>query len=439
MTTGTAVALPANMELPAHLRTDAVAAAVAAANAAAAGGIKIGSFPRISIKGSKFHLVKDGEITTLTDPANPNLPLMQMDVVIVAANPGISKVFYEGDYQMGDDREPNCSSDNGIVPDAHIAVKQHTDCATCPQNAWGSKVSKVTQKDVKACSDTKRLAVIPSKALKYPAAALVVTPAALKDWGAYVSGLSQRGIPVDSVITLLTFDMTAAFPKLQFTFGGFLSAEDYALAQARAKDDDVRNIVAPQRSIAAPRVPALPKPAEAAPPPPPTGFGAPSAPAATPATPPTTPQRAPRAPRAKPPAEAQAAAATAAAATAAQVAGITGAAQQAATAVVDPYAGQPAHVKLAVDATGGLDTPAGQSTYKALTGKDYVAAPPAQPQGIQGGAAPAPAAAATPSGFGGAPATPAPAAAASAAATATAGSLAARLAERLKNASAPAA
>jgi hypothetical protein len=308
MTTGTQLTVvPAGFQLPAHLQTAEAAAAIAAYNAAAAGGIKIGGFPRISIKGGKFHIVKGGETTTIMSPAapgQPQLPMMILESVIVSANPQLSKTYYEGDYQPGDDKEPTCSADNGIVPDAHIVNKQSPTCATCPQNQWGSKISKVTGKDVKACSDTKRLALIPAGDLKFEALALAVPPASLGDWGKYVKALSERNIPVNAIVTNITFDATASYPKLLFSFNRVLTAAEYETVAARAQGDDVKNIVSPVRQLALPApAPAAPPPAQVPPPPPPVvpaqpavGFGAPpaapAAPAATPA--PEKPKRAPR-------------------------------------------------------------------------------------------------------------------------------------------------
>jgi hypothetical protein len=316
MTTGTQVTVvPANFQLPAHLQTAEAAAAIAAYNAAAAGGIKIGGFPRISIKGSKFHVVKGGETTTIMAPAAPGqppLPMMILESVIVSANPQLSKTYYAGEYQPGDDKEPDCSADNGTVPDSHIVNKQSPTCATCPQNQWGSKISKTTGKDVKACSDTKRLALLPAADLKFEALGLSIPPASLGDWGKYVKALSERNIPVNAIVTNITFDATASYPKLLFSFNRVLTAVEYATVAERAQGDDVKNIVSPVRQIALPQL-AVPTPAPAAPPhtqvpppPPPAppaapmGFGAPpAAPPAAPAAPvPTpTPEKPKRAPR----------------------------------------------------------------------------------------------------------------------------------------------
>ena len=302
MTTGTQLQIiPANIQLPAHLQTAEAVAAIAKYNAEAAGGIKIGGFPRISIKGGKFHIVDGGETTTIMAPAQegqPPLPLMLLEAVIVSANPALSKTYYEGEYQPGDDKEPTCSADNGIVPDAHIVNKQSPTCALCPKNAWGSKVSKYSGKDVKACQDNKRLALLPVRDLGYKALGFNVTPSALTDWGKYVKALSERNIPVNAVVTNITFDATVSHPKTLFSFSRMLTAEEYAKVNERAAGDDVKNITTPVRQLALP-APAPAAPVPAAPPPAPAGGfgGAQAAPTEAPKR-----TRAPRKPAEQPPA-----------------------------------------------------------------------------------------------------------------------------------------
>lgn len=330
--------IPVGTQLPAHLMAPDAAAEIAAANAAAAGGIKAGGFPRISIKGGKFHEVDGGETNTyMMAPASqgqPALPMMCFEAIILNANPNLSKTYYPGDYKDGDDAEPACSSDNGLTPDAHITAPQHTNCAECPQNQWGSKISKASQKEVKACNDSKRLAVLPAwfpAGLAYKALGLTITPSALGDWGKYVKALSEKGIPVNAVVTNLTFDANAAYPKLQFAFNRFVPDADYIKVKERMTGDDVKLIVATTRTIVIKPAAQLPAP--------------------------TTTQAQPPAAQSTP--------------------------APAAPVVVDPYAGQLPHVKLAVEGAGGLGTPDGLSVYKAITGKDYVApvaapvAPPA--------------------------------------------------------------
>lgn len=290
MSTGTQVAVPQNLDIPAYLQTQDAAALVAQYNAAAAGGIKVGGFPRISIKGGKFH-EHDGEttITYMQPGSNPAVPLMVLESVIIASNPNLSKAYYEGEYKEGEDRAPICSAEDGIIPDAHIGtetgtVKQHATCAGCPQNEWGSKISKFSGKEIKACTDNKRLVILPVADLTYKALAIVVTPGALKDWGKYVKELTARGVSIASVVTNITFDHTASYPRLQFAFARFLTEAEYAKVQQRAKGDDVKAITTIVRTVQKPK---------------PQG-GAPATQPGAPATPPAT---APAAPAAVPPAQ----------------------------------------------------------------------------------------------------------------------------------------
>lgn len=397
--------IPSDVQLPARLRTPEAAAAIAAANAAAAGGIKSGSFPKLSKKGGKFHIVDgDEEITLMNAPESPGqpaLPMMLLGMVVIGANPAISKHYYEGEYQPGDAKEPDCKSADGIRPDASVTNPQSTMCATCPKNQWGSKISKLTGKDSKACTDTKQIVVVPRADLKYKALGLAITPSELKDWGTYVKALSQRNIPVTEVQTNITFDTTATHPKLLFSFGGVLTDEEAAIVAERMKGDDVKTIVSPTPSSAA--LPA-PQPSNAAPAPTPVqeattaptttvatpaaatplGFPA-SAPAATteaaPATaagfPPSEPAKRSRAPR-KPNAEAVQATTLAATQAAAQATAPLQHAVAAAVAVgSDPFAGLPPHVQIACEAAGPAGSPAYTTVYKALAGKDY--APPQVP------------------------------------------------------------
>lgn len=319
MSTGTAVAIPQGLQLPAHLATPEAAAQIAAANAAAAGGIKTGgSFPKISIKANKFHeidpAIDSGAPRTYmvaAAPGQPPLPMMCLEAVVLAANPGLTKTYYEGDYVEGGAEAPNCQSTDGITPDAHVAKKESPVCATCPKNQWGSRVSKLSGKDIKACDDSKQLAILPGADLTYKALGLSIGKGSLKNWGKYVAALSERSYPVAGIVTNVMFDNTAT-GVLTFSFNRFLTPAEYAQVQERATGADVREIVNPVRTIALPAptaqaalpapVPA-PAPAPFIPPAPPapapaplqaaTGFGATAPVAAAPAAP-AAPEAAPK-------------------------------------------------------------------------------------------------------------------------------------------------
>jgi hypothetical protein len=368
-------------ELPSYLQVGSEAAR--ARNLAAMGGIKAGGFPRISIGGAKFHLIDGDDKILLTDPNNRELPAMQLEVSVVGFNPGVSKTYYKGKWQEGDADEPDCSSDDGITPDPHVAAPQCTNCAGCPQNQWGSKISE-QGKQIKACSDNKRLVILPVSDLDASKAiAFTITPASLKPWAEYVRALDSRGVEISTCVTKIQFDPTVTFPKLQFKFGRYLTPEELAIVRERETEDDVRLIASPRKS--APQSPRAAAPA--APAQPATVAPAPSAPVA-----PTAPAAAP------PPAPAEVKPEWKAGLTdqiAAAIEAVGGPDSPGGAALMaqfkpkqepapepkaaDPYEGLPAHVKPAVDAAGGIDSDAGKSVYVALSGRPLATPPAGQP------------------------------------------------------------
>ena len=242
--------VPQGQQLPAHLLNNPEYQALLARNQAAAGGIRAGSeFPTISVKGSKFHLRKDGQNTTMVD--GQGLPMQRLEVVIMEASPTLSKVFFAGSYVEGQSKEPDCMSDDGVQPCGGSALQSQS-CAVCPQNQWGSgRDQNNNPTKGKACSDTKKLVVLPAMDLTFPATLLQITPTSLKDWGAYVNQLTAQNIPVSAVITWLQFDPQASHPRLQFLFGGFLDDARFATVMERARGEDVAEVIRPRQPSAA--------------------------------------------------------------------------------------------------------------------------------------------------------------------------------------------
>lgn len=257
-----AITTHTGIQVPAHLANRIGAAAVALPTSITAGvmaGLGGESVPRISLKGARFRIVENGDETLI--------PTLHLDVVVVGANPGLSKTWYAQGWSPDQDANaPDCSSDNGIVPNNDSPSKQAVSCAACPQNVWGSK-STDTGQELKACSDHKRIAVCGPDDPSAGIYLLSVTPAALKGLGQYIRQLSQHGIPVECVITRLTFDPAASFPKLVFAMGGFLSAEQQAAVDAAMQDPEgIRNVTrAPDPNAAPVQAPVLAAPAAPAP------------------------------------------------------------------------------------------------------------------------------------------------------------------------------
>lgn len=258
----TSVVVLPNIQLPEHLRSPEAVAARAQANANAAGGIPLGGFPTISLKANHFNLRRGGENTVMMakpdKPGQPATPLACLEIVVLDSNPSVSKVYFKKQWVEGQDSEPDCRSANGVTPDADIFAPQHTNCATCPMNQWGSALSKVTGKEIKACSDSKQLAVLPAGDLTFDALGLRIGAGSQSNWRKYIAALNERPWYITEVVTNVTFDPTSN-GVLQFSFNRFLTAEELSVARRRAAGDDVRTIVSQTRSGSAPAAPALPR------------------------------------------------------------------------------------------------------------------------------------------------------------------------------------
>jgi hypothetical protein len=290
--------VPVNIQVPAHLAGRVGVPSVL--GAALTGGLSTGtSHPRISIKGARFRIV-EGDTETVLDSTN-------LDVVIVGANPRLSKTWYAKEWNKdAEPAAPDCFSLDGVSPDPESENPQNDLCASCPHNAWGSKITPTGQQ-VKACADKKRLAVVAADDPSGPVYLLEVTPTALKGLNQYHKELEVRGIPPEIVKTRVSFDTDASFPKLKFTFGGFLDEETQQVVDQLFGSEQVKEITGEntRQTVAVPQLPAAPAPAPVAPKP-----AVKAAPAVEPAPAPAPAQAAPKrgfgAPKAAAPAPAPA-------------------------------------------------------------------------------------------------------------------------------------
>lgn len=161
--------------------------------------------PYISIEGNKY---------TLIDAAGNAQPAGQydqqlgvyLDCVIWDVADHISKVYYEKAYDPSSQTfaPPDCWSDNGVGPSRQASKPQSPLCATCPKNEWGSAVSKVSGKGVKACNDQQKVAVfVPGY---QPIFLLRIPPNSLKNFRAYAERFNGQGFDMDVMVTRLSFE-----------------------------------------------------------------------------------------------------------------------------------------------------------------------------------------------------------------------------------------
>jgi hypothetical protein len=291
-------------QLPAFLRDPALFSASDAAIA----GIGGGAPPMISIRASKFRLATSGGEEQMVNQ-------LHLDVVVLAGNANVSKLYYAEAYNPadGDAKPPTCFSDNGIAPSTEAGSPQSATCAQCPHAAWGSKVTPAGSK-IKACSDSKKLAVVLAAdtpvvvngaagiAKAYEQVFLLRVPAAsMLSWKTYGKSVIDRGIPLQGVLTRVTFDPQADYPALLFQPTGFVADEPtFKHLMSKKESSEVKTAIGAndQPRQAAPALAAPPsfmaaEPAPVAPPPPP-------APVAVAPAPVAPAPEAPRRPRGRP-------------------------------------------------------------------------------------------------------------------------------------------
>lgn len=228
-------------QLPAHLQGNQT-------NSATDAMITQGeSIPKISIKGKQFALKTKDSVTKLADIGVP------IKVIVLAIDPPnrhVAKSYFEGDY-TGASENPDCSSANGVVPDHWVESPQHTACATCPMNVFGAKKNN-KGKDIRPCSDHKRLIVAQVGNIDGDVAAVQVPVMSLKNLSRFGRQLAKHNCSPNAVVTELSFDQDAEYPQLVFTPAGFLSEEDYNKATARAESSELQDLLHAEPVAAAP-------------------------------------------------------------------------------------------------------------------------------------------------------------------------------------------
>ena len=116
----------------------------------------VGGFSVINYRGKTWSLRHQGQNYPFVRE-DDNTPLSYIDVIIVSANPNLSKTYYEGPWDEDSAGAPLCAAVNGIAPDADTPEPQSSSCAICKHNEWRTLPNG---KRAKECQDQKRLAVL---------------------------------------------------------------------------------------------------------------------------------------------------------------------------------------------------------------------------------------------------------------------------------------
>ena len=204
-----------------------------------------GGFGIISYRGKVWRTKFRGEETALMRDDGDG-PRNSIEVVIVKSAANLSKIYFAGGYKEGDSAPPDCFSTNGITPDPAAAVKQSTTCAGCAKNAWGSRITEAG-KAGKACSDSKRLAVVPAADVRNDAMGgpmlLRIPAASLTDLATFGTEMSKQGFPYNTYVVRMSFDPADAFPKFVFEAVRPLTADEQAVVLELADGPVVQRIL----------------------------------------------------------------------------------------------------------------------------------------------------------------------------------------------------
>lgn len=223
-----------NSSVPAH-----ISSMFGSDNTDLSNGVTPGGYAIISYKGNRWHVVEGGERTLVTNEDGD--PRSSLEVVILKANPNLSKIYYEGGYTEGSSEKPTCYSDDGVGPAYNAVSPQSDKCAVCPHNAWGSRITENGSKG-KACADLRRLAVAPSGDLTKPML-LRVPAASLKGLTQYANMLNGRKAPYSAVLTKVGFDPEVAYQRMKFSPVRWLTADELEEVTQTVSDDIIGRII----------------------------------------------------------------------------------------------------------------------------------------------------------------------------------------------------
>lgn len=206
------------------------------------GGIT-GGYGMLRIRGKVWAIhYRDQEVQLMRPDGDG--PQGSVELVILKANPQLSKTWYENGWDENSTNPPDCSSANGLVPDNGVPKKQSNTCATCPRNQWGTAPNGGKGK---ACADHRRLAITPAADIANEAFGgpmLLRCPAAsLQDLAAFDNKYKQAGYPYFSMVVKIGFDPKESYPKLVFSAVRPLNDDEAKLVLTLRNGDAVARVI----------------------------------------------------------------------------------------------------------------------------------------------------------------------------------------------------
>lgn len=177
--------------------------------------------PFISLKGKKFS-IGDEKVGYKDDKLG-----LAIRCVIVAT--AFDFTWYDRPYDPSNEdfNPPACfaigDEQNDLVPHEDSPIPQCSNCLDCPMNQFKSAANGKG----KACRNGRRLLVAyvneDGSADLENLAILSLSPTALRGFSSYLKKVSEvKGLPIWSVVTILSFEQEQAYPQVIATFDGAL-------------------------------------------------------------------------------------------------------------------------------------------------------------------------------------------------------------------------
>jgi hypothetical protein len=170
----------------------------------------------------------------------------EINVVIVAALPDPSRVYYKDKYDPNKEATlPNCWSTDGKRPDEAVTSPRARSCAECPMNVKGSG-----EGNSRACRYQRRVTVLLDGDMSGEVYQMNIPAKSLFGKGdkhihpfeSYSRYLNANKSSVDRVLTNVSYDPDAEGMKLQFTPARFLTDEEIDLVEEVQSDPETTNL-----------------------------------------------------------------------------------------------------------------------------------------------------------------------------------------------------
>jgi hypothetical protein len=202
-------------------------------------GKTAGGGKRISIRGGVFRKIVGGEeVGKITS--------RELNVIIVNAARGVSRIYYAGKYDPNAIVPPTCVSNDGTHPDTKDEGRQSDSCATCPQNIAGSGNG-----NSRACRYTRKIAVVLEGdstgdvyQLQLPSTSIFGKGEGnLHPFESYIKFIAGNGRNINQIVTQISLDTDSDTPKLLFSPVRHISEAEWDLASVAGDSLEAKNAI----------------------------------------------------------------------------------------------------------------------------------------------------------------------------------------------------